>query len=218
MRLAGACWATGLLRFTPKLLPTGLIGGSVPLLCVELSGATPEVEDGWADNFLLSWSQIHDISSSVLSPPSAMTDLERHAHGGPEEVLLARLSVAMRPFSLKTQYARKLRTAASFLRRAATAEEPGDSYLYMATCLEGLLVEGKGEVSARTRDAVAFLLGASHEQRKTLRDDVGHLYDVRSRYIHDGEYTGDVLRKAECMRIVKEVVEGELRRFTADAK
>ncbi len=81
-----------------------------------------------------------------------------------------------------------------------------------------MLVEGKGEVSARTRDAVAFLLGASHEHRKTLRDDVRHLYDVRSRYIHDGEYTGDVLRKAECMRIVKEVIEGELRRFTAHAK
>lgn len=217
--ISGCLLATGLLRFTPKLQPTGLIG-TVPLPRVELSVAMPEAEGRWADDFLLSWSQIHDIWSSVLSLPSELTDLERHAleNSGPEEVLLARLKLAMRPFSLGGQYARKLRTAARFLRRAETAEEPGDSYLYMATCLEGLLVEGKDEVSARLRDAVAFLLGNSHEQRKTLRDEVGHLYDVRSRYIHEGEYTGDVLRKAKSMRIVKEVVEGELRRFTADAK
>ena len=217
--ISGCLLATGLLRFAPKLPPTGSRRGSEPLLCVELSGANWEDEGRWKDDFLLPWSQIHNIWSAVLSPPSELTDLERHTleNSGPEEVLSTRLSVAMRPFSLKGQYARKLRTAARFLRRAATAEVPGDSYLYMATCLEGLLVEGKGEVSARTRDAVSFLLGASHEQRKTLRDDVGHLYEVRSRYIHDGEYTGDILRKAACMQIVEDVVEGELRRFTGDA-
>ncbi|MEW5738178.1 MAG: hypothetical protein AB1938_04595 [Myxococcota bacterium] len=79
----------------------------------------------------------------------------------------------------------------------------------MATALESLLLEAKEELSARVADAVAFLLGQSQADRKRLRDQVKDLYNVRSKYIHEGEYQGDEMRRHEALDVVARTISKE---------
>jgi hypothetical protein len=55
-------------------------------------------------------------------------------------------------------------------------------------CLEGLLLpSSETEASVnRLREAIAFLLGRTSEERKNYRELVKKLYEVRSKYVHQG--------------------------------
>src|SRR5262245_2134681 len=61
--------------------------------------------------------------------------------------------------------------------------------------MEGLLLQGDGDLAKRLSDAIALRLGQSIEERTKLGAIARQVYDVRSRYVHGSEYQGaEVLR------------------------
>lgn len=161
----------------------------------------------------------HSISVSVLGLPRRLNDLERAklAQGAPG-ALDHRFNLLLRPFVVGGEAARRIRRAARFLRKAATSDTPADSFLFMATALESLLIPNGGEgLERRISDAVALLLGGTYPDRERLRKVSNNLYNVRSRYIHEGEYQGTELMRLESLRLVADVVAHEIRMLTGGA-
>jgi hypothetical protein len=213
--MAGTLLGLGLADFAPMWLPTGVRGGGIPPLCISLS--TPRDDDAeleeWSDEFAVSWQQRHNIWGTALFRPPDLTDLERRDvdQNGLAHALRPRFELAAKLFSIGGMDAKRLRRAARFLWKASTAESPGDSYLFLATCLEGFLVDGKGDLKARICDAVGFALGDSFAERHAARQLAAHLYDVRSQYVHEGEYTGSDLERFACLEMAGKAVAHEIR-------
>lgn len=190
-------------------------GDDVPHLSIIMHCPDPD-EPFEAEPQSLSWRETHDVCSTVLLPPDDATELERAEQkrlGKGEGILQSRIELATRPFRIGGMAAKKIRRAARYLRKAVTSDEPGDAYLYLATCLEGLLLDGekKDDLSARVADAVGFLLGRTHDERVAFRERATHLYKVRSSYVHKGEYTGSELERLKCIELARAVVAAELR-------
>ena len=176
----------------------------------------------------MNWRHVRSVLSSVLDFPfHDVTDLEGQkvlnaedcggeAHALMEQIVIRdRLRAALRAFSMGGPDCKRVRRAAQFLHRAEVSESAADSYLAMATALEGLLVDGTGDLSARVADAVAFIIGTSHSDRVKLRALAKKLYDIRSKYIHEGNYSGDEAHRHECLRMVERVVWYESRLLQA---
>jgi hypothetical protein len=70
------------------------------------------------------------------------------------------------------------------LSAAGPFREPDDGLVDAVIALEALFGTGESEVGFRLQLAVAFLLGDSAEERKQIFDQVGELYDARSRLVH----------------------------------
>ncbi len=164
----------------------------------------------------LPWSVQHAVSRLLLTTPRERDDIEeaRAAAGAPEP-FERRYELFAAAFAIGGPKAKNIRRAARFLRKAATADTPGESFLSMATSLESLLIAGSGDLDKRVCDAVSFLLGTSYEERERLRSVASKLYDCRSRYIHEGEYQGSERQRVEAMRLVRDVIARELRTLAA---
>jgi hypothetical protein len=167
--------------------------------------------------WLLPPSVQHSISQCALGIPRRLNDLERAklAQGAPG-ALDHRFSMFLRPFVTGGVEASRVRRAARFLRKGATSDTPAESFLFMATSLESLLIpEGGDRLEKRISEAVAFMLGGSHSSRLRLRAVAETLYGVRSRYIHVGDYTGTESKRLEALRLVGDVVAHEIRMLAA---
>jgi Apea-like HEPN len=70
------------------------------------------------------------------------------------------------------------------LSAADPLREPDDALVDGVIALESLFGTGKSEVGFRLQTALAFLLGASEEERRTIHKEVGELYDARSNVVH----------------------------------
>ena len=212
--LLGALMAMDLLRVDFQSAPEWLIDPPLSLKCVQVECDEPHP---WEDHYSLASSDFRELEWHLVALPFDVTDTEEAAlkKHGPSAVLESRLSVALRAFSTSGPYGRRLRTASRFFRRASRTNVSGDCYLFLAICLESLLVEGKEDLATRVSDAVGFLLGNKHEERKELRDKTRRLYNVRSQYVHDGEYVGSELERDECIGIAKRVLQGEFRSLSA---
>lgn len=63
-----------------------------------------------------------------------------------------------------------------------TELDPGKSVAFALMSMESVLLESKTQdILARLKEAVAYRLGRSHDERRELRDVIGKLYDARSR-------------------------------------
>jgi len=172
--------------------------------------------DGWAKSINLSPQQANALSQTDAfwpeSPSPYLDRLFREAEQTREDSeLSARRGYALAPFSLGGPDARRLRTAARFLTKAMRAESPADSYVFMGTCLEALLVSGEEAIGERLRDAVALILGRTFEDRVELKNRVKKLYDTRSRYVHGGQYDRNERERVLCLDIAKRVLAAELK-------
>ncbi len=192
-----------------------------------LSVSLSRTADGWAKNIKLSWQQVDAMSRTVgFWPESPSMYLEKLFGGAekaageaaveikqevPEETAKRDRGYALAPFLNGGTDARRLRTAARFLTKAVRAEFPADSYLFMGTCLEALLVSGSEAIGERLSDAVALILGRTFGERAELKKTVKKLYDTRSRYVHDGQYDRNERDRMLCVDIVKRVLAAELR-------
>lgn len=166
----------------------------------------------------LPWSVQHAVSRLVLTTPRERDDIEEaRAAAGAAEPFERRYELFTVAFTAGGSKAKNIRRAARFLRKAATADTPGESFLSMATSLESLLIEGRCDLEKRVCDAVSFMLGTSYEERDRLRSIASALYDCRSKYIHEGEYQGSERQRVEAMRVVREVIARELRTLAASA-
>jgi len=181
-----------------------------------LSLSLSRAADGWAKSINLSPQQANALSQTEAfwpeSPSPYLDRLSRETEQTHEDSELnARRGYALAPFSLGGPDARRLRTAARFLTKAMRAESPADSYVFMGTCLEALLVSGEEAIGERLRDAVALILGRTFEDRVELKNRVKKLYDTRSRYVHGGQYDRNERERVLCLDIAKRVLAAELK-------
>lgn len=65
-------------------------------------------------------------------------------------------------------------------------------------------------VTARIREAVAFLLGRSPTERDELRSQVNDLYNARSSFAHDGYFDGPRERVFQGVELARRVVAREM--------
>ena len=172
----------------------------------------------------MNWNHVRSVLSAAVAFPRDVTEMDgqraiKREEEGEEDVMgqltRDRMQAALRAFSIGGPDSKRVRQAAQFLHRAEVSESPADSYLAMATALEGLLVQGEGDLSARVADAVVFNIGTSHSDRAKLRALAKKLYDVRSKYIHEGNYNGTEGHRHECLRMVERVVSRESRLLRA---
>jgi hypothetical protein len=199
------------------------VQGAEAWLCVSLSRAA----DGWAKSVTLSWQQVDATSRTVGFWPESPSvylegifdagdkavgvDVVESNHEDPPAKARRDRDYAVAPFSLGGDDAKRLRTAARFLTKAVRAESPADSYLFMGTCLEALLVSGGEAIGERLSDAVALILGRSFGERAEMKERVKKLYHRRSRYVHGGQYDRNERERMLCLDIVKRVLAAELK-------
>lgn len=168
-----------------------------------------EAEDDWTGSYSISREGAQAIDRTLFCVPRELSELE--ARSPRRDVFDARVQLACRPFRTPGIEARRVRCAARFLVKALRSTDPGDAYVFMATCLEGLLLQGENAVSARVADSVALVLGRTRTERTELRETCSRLYDVRSRYIHDGEYQGSEVHRRDCLELAGRIVLSEIR-------
>lgn len=141
-----------------------------------------------------------------------LDDIERQRllQSGPESVFEPRVARLRNLFEAGGPPSKRIRTAARFLYRAVKTSDPGDCFVYLMTAVEGLMVSGKGELTARAADAVALRVGSSFSEREVVRKLISKAYAVRSKYLHEGAYVGDDLVREEVLQVVARLIRGEI--------
>jgi hypothetical protein len=142
-----------------------------------------------------------------------LNELERASVSRNESavVIRDRLALVSRLFSSGGKPLRRMRTAARFARRAVTSLDPSDSFLNCAIAMESLMVDGRDGVSARVRDAVALRLGESMTEREEIRSLVKRIYEVRSKFLHDGDGDGTEAERLRAISLLRRLLAAELR-------
>ena len=81
-----------------------------------------------------------------------------------------------------------LRSAARLLGEAESSLDAGRSVSFALMSLEAALLDpkSKSDILARIKEAVAYRLARSHDERVQLRKEIEGLYETRSRYVHAG--------------------------------
>lgn len=95
-----------------------------------------------------------------------------------------------------------------------TELDPGKSVAFALMSMESVLLENKTQdILARLKEAVAYRLGRSRDERRDLRDVIGKLYQARSSYVHRGEVEKpeDILNEA--LTLAKDVLYLEVRDY-----
>jgi hypothetical protein len=107
-------------------------------------------------------------------------------------------------FGTETEDAIRIRTSLANFARAALEREPGEAFLRLAMCLEGLLVSASGDNTARVSEAAAHYLGGPRARREDMRKLVVDLYDARSQYVHAGRLEAPSPRKRSHAKLLEE--------------
>jgi hypothetical protein len=120
--------------------------------------------------------------------------------------------------------ARTIRAALANFTRASLAVDAGESALYLAMCLEGLLTKegSKDSTTARVTEAAANYAGGRRQQREANRKCAERLYAVRSSYVHRGNIrprsiptlAADI---GQGLHLVRDVLRRELLDFASTA-
>ncbi len=134
------------------------------------------------------------IKQRVLSvahrKPADLNDLERHALVENDR-FAGRSKELRRAFGAESEDTIRIRAAFRNFARASLEPEPGEAFLRLAMCLEGVLVAEKGDTTARISEAAAHYLGGPHSKRGRTRTLVNELYGARSKYVHAGRLEAD---------------------------
>ena len=134
------------------------------------------------------------VCNTSFEAQLAQTELEqgrliRQGLVGTRDDLLRPLVVLMGD---NTDRGHALRHACSVFLRAYACWDPGETVFLCIMCLESLLLpsDSKEATTNRLMEAVAYLLGKSPSERAEYRSLVDKLYDVRSKHVHNGTWTG----------------------------
>jgi hypothetical protein len=95
------------------------------------------------------------------------------------------LAWAERYLKMADQSRQAMDVALDRLNLARRRMSPGDQAIDGGICLEALLGDDSSqELTYKLRLRAALLLGRSVDDRKKIREDVGHLYNLRSKMVH----------------------------------
>lgn len=120
---------------------------------------------------------------------SDMLERQRIERGSVPEVVARRIGRVRSLFAEEgnsTVGARAVRRACALFLRALRTRDRGETSLFFAACLEGMLIDGdtRDDLAARVRDASALLVSRNHAERARVRGAVSALYDARSKFVH----------------------------------
>ena len=103
---------------------------------------------------------------------------------------LSRLIAADRPLTVVEE---KVLSALRWFGRGAAAPWDEEGFMNFIIALESLLLrpDREGELTYRLRLRSAFLLARRGERRKSIFDEIGALYSVRSQIVHRGSLSVD---------------------------
>lgn len=111
---------------------------------------------------------------------------------------------------------RRLAIALELLREAKLHARDTDAYMKLGMCLEVVCSQGVqgnqtlDSISAKVRRTCAWLLGSNYGDRVSIYDEVGTIYDYRSKVVHTGalpqKFKASERQRHEalCTRIVRE--------------
>jgi hypothetical protein len=122
-----------------------------------------------------------------LCDPTADNEIDRARTR--QERVDANLRILGRSMSDLSPAALAVQHACRTYLRAYEAWNVGESAMFLAITMEGLMLDKrqKDDLSARLQDSVAYWLGGSSNERQKNRKYVSELYKVRSNYVHNGE-------------------------------
>jgi len=108
--------------------------------------------------------------------------------------------------------AASLRSAAILFADAVATTDLGRSVAFSLMALESILLERSNTdtILARLREAVAYRLGRSPEERADLRKQVGRLYDYRSSFVHTGQVSVPVAEQRAGLELVRIALKREI--------
>lgn len=198
--VVSAPWSPNAVRKIEQMVRT-VLGASIALHLASLRDAPTHLHDVTGLPLLrLSSSDVaevalyRDLAYTIVSTRFAgrenETELEQARTKRLEPVELREhwFRPLVKLWANQTERGNELKHACEVLCRAYGSWEPAEMVFLSVMCLEGLLLpsnEKEGNTN-RLKEAVAFLLGRTSEERKTYRELVGKLYDVRSKYVHQG--------------------------------
>lgn len=121
---------------------------------------------------------LNELESKRLGNSDATPGAPEHRLRGVRNVL-----------AIDSQRGRELCSAARLLFDAFAATEAGAAIAFSFMSMEAVLLDAdsKADLLARLKEAVAYRLGKSADQRKHLRSQVSRLYDARSGFVHTGK-------------------------------
>ena len=114
--------------------------------------------------------------------------------------------------SSKDPTASALRSAAILYADAVAATEAGRSVTFALMVLEAVLLDHSNTdtLTARLKEAVAYRIGRSREDRSRIRTQVGNLYKLRSSFVHTGEVLVAESQRREVLELVRTVLKREI--------
>lgn len=202
-----APWHRGALNITKGYVST-LIGAS---LALDLAVRKQANERGYDLSGFLSVTEASrneqhkstELNDAIICTyftgrtPSAM-DQKRAEKEGVEELRNGWFRPIVKLWSDNTPRGVELKRACEVLCQAHASWEPAEVVWLCVMCLEGLLLPSDEESAStsRIKEAVAFLLGKTHENRRYYRNIIDKLYEVRSKYVHQGVWSGHEFRNA----------------------
>jgi hypothetical protein len=122
------------------------------------------------------------------------------------------LRILNRALSDRSPPALAVQHACRMYLRAYEAWNGGESAMFFAITLEGLLLDKrqKDDLSARLQDSVAYWLGGAATDREKTKKSVAELYGVRSNYVHNGEDAPSGFDLAHMRELTRKVIRKEL--------
>ena len=202
----------------------------VEALCQEIQGALlaselckfelthlispPEMLIGSGATFNIG-SYVHSIVSgvaySVSYSPSLTSEGELDMREGLGRPLGRRIRQLERLFRGEDDRAREIRQALRMYLRAHAAWSEGEKAMFLATLLEGLLLDRRKEdLSARLQDAVAYWVGTTAIDRDGIRAQIKKLYSARSDFVHNGQLTPSNFDAGKVLALAQRVIEKEI--------
>lgn len=194
--IQGALLALGLCKFelTHLISPPEMLIGS---------GAT--FNAGSYTNSIVS-----GVAFSVSYSPKLPAEGELDMRDGLDRTLSRRLRLFERIFRGEDDRAREIRQALRIYLRAHAAWSEGEKAMFLATLLEGLLLDRRKEdLSARLQDAVAYWVGTTAIERNDIRALIKKLYSARSDFVHNGQLAPSNFDADEVFVLAQRVIEKE---------
>jgi len=151
------------------------------------------------------------VQALDLCEPNATSEIEeRRTSSTGEPISLQRLRKCAALYS--HDRGATIRTACRFFFRANMASDPGETALYGSMALESLLLAGgdKSDATARLQEAVAFSVARSAQERSEIKKRVREIYDVRSRFVHDGSSDWRVDYQNDALELIGRVISKEM--------
>jgi hypothetical protein len=105
-----------------------------------------------------------------------------------------------------------VRQACRMYLRAYDTWNMGESAMFLAATLEGLLLDRrqKDDLSARLQDSVAYWLGGPSSERERNRKCIADLYKARSGFVHNGTDAPADFNLSLVRELTKQVIKKEL--------